>query len=77
MQIEPGIYRHYKGTDYRVLGAGIHTETSEPMVIYHQLDAPAKLYARPASMFHDTVDYDGKNHPRFTLIALKPFQGEN
>jgi hypothetical protein len=74
--ISPGIYRHYKGTLYRVLGAGIHTETEEPLVLYYQLDAPLKLFARPAAMFEETVDYDGKTHSRFTLIELKPVAGD-
>ncbi len=76
MSIKPGLYRHYKGTTYRVLGQGLHTETEAPMVLYYQLDAPHKLFARPAEMFDETVEYEGKNHSRFTLIELKPFTGE-
>ena len=34
-----GIYKHYKGGYYQVLGVGAHTETEEKMVVYVSLDA--------------------------------------
>lgn len=76
MTIQPGFYRHYKGTLYRVIGCGIHTETEEPLVFYHRADRPEDMYARPAAMFHETVAHNEENHPRFTLVELKPFAGE-
>lgn len=33
-----GLYRHYKGGLYQVLGIGQHTETKEYMVVYVALD---------------------------------------
>src|SRR5438132_324214 len=33
----PGLYRHYKGNDYRVLGLARHSETLEPLVVYQAL----------------------------------------
>ncbi|MCC6643671.1 DUF1653 domain-containing protein, partial [Candidatus Peregrinibacteria bacterium] len=35
--IEPGIYRHYKGKNYRVIGVAKHSETMELMVVYQGL----------------------------------------
>ena len=34
-----GIYKHYKGGYYLVLGVGQHTETGELEVVYVSLDA--------------------------------------
>jgi len=31
--LEPGLYEHYKGKQYEVVGVGLHTETLEPLVI--------------------------------------------
>lgn len=35
--ILPGLYRHYKGHDYRVLGVAKHSETLEDLVVYETL----------------------------------------
>ena len=39
MSIMAGVYRHYKGGYYQVLGVGEHTETHERVVVYVALDA--------------------------------------
>ena len=68
--IEPGIYRHYKGKDYKVLGVALHSETREPMVVYLELYEPYDLNVRPAAMFSEEVDKPEYNYqgPRFTLV---------
>ena len=33
-EVEPGLYRHFKGHEYEVLGVARHTETMEPLVVY-------------------------------------------
>ena len=37
MQIQPGVYRHYKGPEYRVFGVARHSETEEWVVFYQAL----------------------------------------
>lgn len=69
--IEPGKYRHYKGNDYEVIGVGLHTETLEELVLYRALYGEGKLWARPASMWNETVVVDGKEMKRFTKIWKK------
>lgn len=39
------LYKHYKGGLYRVIGEGIHTETSEELTFYLSCET-GKLYAR-------------------------------
>ena len=65
MVIEIGaIYKHYKGTKYRVVGIGKHTETGEDLVVYSPIDNLDKFWIRPLSMWNDIVDKD-KNIKRF------------
>jgi hypothetical protein len=37
--MQTGIYQHYKGGYYLVLGVAEHTETKEEVVVYVSLDA--------------------------------------
>lgn len=58
----PGdIWRHFKGTYYRIVGIAMHTETEETMVIYHEAWKPMGLYCRPMEMFMSPVD--SKKYP--------------
>ena len=52
----PGLYRHYKGNAYRVLGLARHSETLEPVVVYQALYGEHGLCVRPAGMFAETVE---------------------
>ncbi|TWT31891.1 DUF1653 domain-containing protein [Blastopirellula retiformator] len=67
--ILPGRYRHYKGRDYTVLGIAQHSETEESLVVYRQEYPPFGLWVRPAEMFAESVEIDGRVVPRFEKIA--------
>ena len=45
-----GIYRHYKGNRYKVIGFAKHSETLEDMVIYKALYGERGTWVRPLSM---------------------------
>ena len=66
--IRPGRYRHFKGNEYRVLYLARHSETLEPMVVYQALYGEGGVWVRPASMWNETVERDGKVIKRFTYI---------
>lgn len=68
IEIPAGLYRHYKGGQYRVLGTVRHSETLEPMTLYQALYGQQGLWVRPASMFAGTVVIDGVAQPRFARI---------
>ena len=68
MDIKPGIYRHFKGNQYEVIGIANHSETLEPMVIYKALYGKQELWVRPASMWNELVEKDGYCGPRFQRI---------
>ena len=63
--IRPGRYRQYKGHEYTVLGVGRHSETLEEFVVYRQEYGDHGLWVRPAAMFLETVELEGKKVPRF------------
>ena len=65
----PGLYRHYKGNDYRVLGLARHTETEEWLVVYQALYGERGLWVRPAAMFVETVEIGGQRVPRFARVG--------
>ena len=67
--IKPGRYRHFKGREYEVIGVAKHSETLEEMVVYRQLYGEHGLWVRPASMWEETVERDGKTYKRFTDIG--------
>ncbi|MBQ5666975.1 MAG: DUF1653 domain-containing protein [Oscillospiraceae bacterium] len=67
--IKPGKYRHFKGNEYEVIGTAKHSETMEEMVVYRALYGEFGLWVRPASMWEETVERDGKTYKRFTYIG--------
>lgn len=68
-EIRPGRYRHFKGNEYRVLYLARHSETEEWMVVYQALYGDRGIWVRPASMWDETVERDGKTYQRFTYIG--------
>jgi len=65
-----GLYRHYKGNSYQVLGISRHSETLEEMVVYRALYADYGLWVRPKALFEEIILHEGKRIPRFQFIRL-------
>ena len=68
MDFQPGRYRHFKGKEYELLFIARHSETLEEMVVYRALYGERGIWVRPASMWNETVERDGKTYQRFTKI---------
>ncbi len=68
-EIKLGRYRHFKGNEYRILYIAKHSETLEEMVVYQALYGEGGVWVRPASMWNETVERDGKVFKRFTYIG--------
>ena len=51
--IKNGIYQHYKGNKYEVIGIAKHSETLEDLVVYRALydNKVSQLWVRPLKMF--------------------------
>lgn len=59
-----GIYKHFKGNIYKVVGIAKHSETMDDMVVYESLRNNT-LWVRPLSMWSEVIDDKGTR--RFTL----------
>lgn len=64
-----GLYRHYKGNDYSVVGFARHSETLETMVLYVPLYGEGGYWVRPLSMFTENVTVNEKVIPRFKYLT--------
>lgn len=69
MTLQTGLYKHYKGSEYRVLHLARHSETEEWLVVYQQCYGDKAVWVRPLSMFTEQVIIaSGNKVPRFALI---------
>lgn len=74
--VKRGIYEHYKGKKYRVLGVARHSETLDELVVYQALYKSRDfgrnaIWVRPAKMFAEKVGINGKSVPRFKFLRAK------
>ena len=71
IETPPGLYKHYKGMLYEVVGTVRHSEDLMPMTLYRALYGEHGLWVRPAEMFNEEVVIDGVRQPRFSRQAEK------
>ena len=68
-EFRPGRYRHFKGKEYELLCTARHSETEELMVVYRALYGERGIWVRPAAMWNETVERDGRRLRRFTYVG--------
>lgn len=63
-------YGHYKHPDkpYEVLGFVVWEENDEVAVMYQPIHEPEVVFARPVSVWLETVKWEGGTIPRFSRI---------
>ncbi|WP_317899186.1 DUF1653 domain-containing protein [Aurantibacillus circumpalustris] len=68
--MEKGLYKHYKGKIYEVIGVAKHSETLEEMVVYRAMyqEEGKNLWVRPRIMFQEKIIIDGIEMPRFSKL---------
>lgn len=66
--IKKGIYQHFKGGMYEVLGIATHSETDEEMVVYRSLKNNS-LWVRPKKMWEEKIKREGKTYQRFVYVG--------
>ncbi len=67
--MELGLYRHFKGNMYVVVGVATHSETLETLVVYHREHDSGHTWVRPIDMFNSpSPDCHDIEEPRFTFI---------
>jgi hypothetical protein len=69
--IQSGLYKHYKGKLYEVIGTARHSESLEELVVYKAAYQPEgeNLWVRPLTIFLETVIVDGMEKKRFEKMA--------
>lgn len=67
-EVTPGVYRHYKGPLYDVIGVARHSETDEMLVVYRPQYGERGLWVRPLSMFTEQVSMDDRTVARFEFL---------
>ncbi|WP_313483760.1 DUF1653 domain-containing protein [Acinetobacter variabilis] len=69
MELQGGIYQHYKGKLYQVLHVATHSETEEKLVVYQCLYGDYSIWVRPLSMFTESINTsDNREVERFKLV---------
>ena len=58
-------FRHFKGNRYRLEGFAKDSKMLAEMVVYRALYGERSLWVRPAKMFFETIERDGKTMKRF------------
>lgn len=61
-----GLYRHYKGAEYEVIGIATNATNEEEMVVYRKQDNG--MWVRPRADFEGFTVVDGTQVRRFTKI---------
>lgn len=64
-----GVYRHFKGKQYKVILLAKHSETLEEHVVYQALYGEQGMWIRPLAMFEEMVEVDGIPVKRFEYIG--------
>ena len=72
-KIRKGVYRHFKGKMYEVIGVAKHSETLQDLVVYRALYDSSEfgsmaLWVRPLDNFLEMVNIDGKEVARFIYV---------
>ncbi len=73
-ELKEGIYQHYKGNFYKVIGVARHSETLEELVVYQAMYQSPEfgedaLWVRPKAMFLEYVTVGGNSVPRFRYVG--------
>ena len=72
--LKQGVYKHYQGGFYKVLGIARHENTNEELAVYRELSrgletGEGPLWVRPVPDFFEEVTYRGKTVQRFQYVS--------
>lgn len=68
-RIKKGLYRHFKGNYYELVGFAYHSEDMSCMVVYRALYGDREMWVRPVSMWEEYVERDGERYRRFEFVS--------
>jgi len=64
-ELKPGLYRHYKGGQYKLIGAALDSADEKNLVVYQNVE-DNKIWVRDLDNFLEEVEVSGQKLPRFT-----------
>ena len=67
--VKLGVYEHYTGNKYEVIGVAKHKETKEEFVVLRALFDGYGMWVRPLATFQDEVDLNGKKVLRYKYVG--------
>ncbi len=65
-----GIYRHFKGNYYRLIGPAVDADTGEDYILYRQMYAPFGYWIRPRAMFFGCRMTENGPVRRFVRVGI-------
>lgn len=74
--IETGLYEHFQGRIYRVIGTATHSDTHKRMVVFYAFGHQESLFYLPVSSFLQMVNkagMKGEQVPRFKFVHSLPY----
>jgi hypothetical protein len=71
MELKLGIYKHFKGKEYKLISIAKNSENLEDMVVYQALYGERIVWVRPLVLFIEKIERDGYKGLRFTWIREK------
>ena len=71
--VKDGLYRHYKGNNYRLIDIVKHSDSLEDLVLYQCMyeNELSHLWVRPLKEFFSHIEENGQMTERFTYIGDK------
>lgn len=70
----PGIYKHYKGNLYQVLGLARHSETEEWLVVYQALYGKKGFWVRPLTLWLEPVSHNDETVTNKEALSAMRFE---
>jgi hypothetical protein len=67
VHMKHGIYRHYKGGLYEVVGIATESDTEEDVVVYTSV-VTGRLFTRRKIVFEEIVRHNDVPTPRFEYV---------
>ena len=69
MEIEPGLYEHFKGGKAVVFGVAKHTEAHHMQFVFYMDVEGGEMWTRPIDNFTQRIQRDEYDGPRFWRIG--------
>jgi hypothetical protein len=67
-EVKEGLYHHWKGGEYRVIGVALNRDSNQKVVVYRPTYGDMLLEYKPLEEFTETVVRGNYNCPRYFWV---------